>query len=39
MYQGHGVPRGTLGFAPKTCVSCVVRSPHAVTLLPRPYVQ
>lgn len=38
MYQGHRTSRGTLGFEPKACVSCVMRSPHAVTLLPRPYI-
>ena len=32
MYQGHRTSRGTLGFEPKTCVACVMRSPHAVTI-------
>ena len=39
MYQGHRTSRGTLGIEPKTCVACVTRSPHAVALLPHPYIQ
>ena len=39
MYQGHRTSRGTLGFAPETCVACVMRSPHAVTYCHVPILQ